>query len=105
MMGFDLQGYSVIDIIRKNAGSPATYYEFSKFNNNGSMCHALQINVIGSNNVFVSFSGTALVNGGSTFMMIYPQGTRNLDYRTGSISIASSGGNYNTEIEVVGLGI
>lgn len=101
----DLRGYTIIDVIRQNAGSPATYYTFGKFNNNGSMCDSLMLNNLGSNNTFVSFSGTAVATGGSTMMLLPANATRNMDIRVGSISVVSSGGNYNTEVELVGFGI
>ena|SRR3990167_104971 len=106
-MAVDIRGYSVIDVVRLNAGSPQTFYTFSRFNNTtGSLCDALMINNLGSNNVFVVLgSGTALTTGGSTMMLIPANGARSLDYRCGSLSIASSGGNYNTEVEVIGLGV
>ena len=104
-MGFDLRGYTIIDVIRQTIGSPASYMTFSKFNNNGSMCHSLMINNLGSNNVFMSFSGTALVDGGSTFILLPANAIRSYDLRIGSVSFASSGGNVSTEIELVGMGI
>jgi len=104
-MATDIKGYSVVDVIRLNAGSPATDFLFTKFQNVGSISDSLMINNLGSNNVFVSFSGTAQVDGGSTFMLIPANATRSMDVRTSGLSVVSSGGNVNTEVEVVGFGI
>lgn len=102
-MGYDLKGYSVIDIIRQNVGSPATNFAFSKFGNTGSLCESLMINNLGSNNIFVAVSGTPGV--GSTMILIPAGGMRSMDIRLGSVQILTSGGNVNTETEVVGFGI
>lgn len=102
-MPIDLRGYTIIDVVRKNCGSPATSYEFSKFNGNGSSCDALALFNLGSNNAFVCFSGTPGV--GSTMMMVPPGGGRHLDFKCGSVQVLTSGGAVNTEFEVIGLGI
>ena len=106
-MAYDLRGYSVVDVIRLNAGSPRTFYEFSRFNNTtGSLCDSLFLNNLGSNPCFVALgSGVASVTGGSTLLLIPANGTRSFDFRTGSISVAPSGGNYSNEFEVIGLGV
>ena len=105
-MGQDLKGYSITDVIRLNAGSPASNFTFSKFDNSrGKVCDSIILTNLGSNSVFVSFSGTALVDGGSTFMLLPPNAIRSLDLMTSGLSIAISGSNVVSEIELIGLGI
>mgnify|MGYP001563709601 FL=1 len=104
-MGSDIKGYSVVEIIRLNIGSPATNFLFTKMQNVGSICDSMMITNLGSNNVFASFSGAALVTGGSTAMLLPPNAIRSLDIRASGISIVSSGGNVTTEVEVIGLGV
>lgn len=105
-MPYDLRGYMIFDVVRGNVGSPASTVQFTKFNNSpGSLCDAVMLNNLGSGNVFVALSGTALVGGGSTLMMMPPGTSRSLDIKVNSLSICASGGNVVSEFEVVGLGI
>ena len=104
-MGQDVKGFSVNEVIRLNVGSPASTLAFTKFDNSrGKVCDAFILTNLGSNNVFVSFSGTALVQGGSTFMLLSPNGIRSLDLMSSGLSVAVSGGNYSNEVELIGLG-
>lgn len=105
-MGQDVKGFSTVEVIRLNAGSPASNFAFTKFDNSrGKVCDAIILTNLGSNSVFVSFSGTALVTGGSSFMLLPPNAIRSLDLMSSGLSIAVSGGNIESECELIGLGI
>ena len=92
------------DVIRKNAGSPFTDYQFSMFNNSGSLCDSLFGHNLGSNTTYVWFvSGTPGL--GSTAMLLPPGASFHLDIKVGSVQIYSSGANTASEFQLIGLGI
>jgi hypothetical protein len=104
-MPHDVKGYSVYDVVRLVAGSPATNFQFTKFNNNGSLCDSVMMNNLGSNAAFVALPTTGTIGAGSTMMLVPAFASRGLDIKAGSIQVLASGGAVSTEFEIVGLGI
>lgn len=82
-MGEYINGYEAHEIIRKNAGSPAVYFIFSKRTN------SVLIDNLGSTSVYFKFDSIADIGSSSGVIPAYQ--ARVLDVRIGSVSILGSG--------------
>lgn len=91
-------GYLTADVVRKNAGSPGTWFIFS-----GTQYQSFMFDNLGSNIVYINWT-SGLAGVGSTNLLLPPAQQRSFDFRTnGSINILTSGGAVNTDVQVVGL--
>ncbi len=88
-------GYVKNQIIRKDAGSPAVNFVFSRISDT-----VLIDNLDTTNGGYVKFDGTADV--GSTSLYIPPAQARAFDVRIGSVSILGSGAT-TPEFQVINL--
>ena len=88
-------GYVNNQIIRKDAGSPAVDYVFTRISDT-----ILIDNLDTSNGGYIAFDGTAGV--GSAFLYIPPNQARAFDLRAGSVSILGSGAT-TPEFQVISL--
>lgn len=84
-MGEYINGYVVPQIIRKNAGSPFSFYTFSE------RSETIMIDNLGSALVYFNFTGSPFVPTGSLVGVVPSQSARIFDVQAGSIAIQGSG--------------
>jgi len=94
-MGENIRGYETSEIVRRDAGSPASFYSFA------NRMEAVLIDNLGSPGIYANFAGAAgsAVSGNSFFV---PNNSfRAFDLRIGSVSIYAPGGSPN--VQVIGV--